>query len=60
MTVAIVLDVTVVRGLLLPAVMKLLGDRNWWAPPVLARLHDRLHLRHDAGGGERPLVGAAK
>jgi RND superfamily putative drug exporter len=60
MTVAIVLDVTIVRGLLLPAVMKLLGDRNWWAPPALARLHDRLHLRDDAGGEDRPLVGAAK
>jgi putative drug exporter of the RND superfamily len=60
MTVAIVLDVTIVRGLLLPAVMKLLGDRNWWAPPALARLHARLHLHDDAGGEDRPLVGAAK
>lgn len=32
MTVAIVLDVTVVRGLLLPAAMTLLGERNWWRP----------------------------
>jgi RND superfamily putative drug exporter len=32
MTVAVVLDVTVVRGLLLPAVMTLLGELNWWAP----------------------------
>ena len=30
MTVAILLDVTVVRGLLLPAAMTLLGERNWW------------------------------
>lgn len=30
MTVAILLDVTVVRGLLLPAAMTLLGQRNWW------------------------------
>jgi RND superfamily putative drug exporter len=30
MTVAVLLDVTVVRGLLLPATMSLLGDRNWW------------------------------
>jgi putative drug exporter of the RND superfamily len=60
MTVAIVLDVTIVRGLLLPAVMTLLGDRNWWAPPALARLYARLHLHDDAGGEDRPLVGAAK
>lgn len=32
MTVAIMLDVTVVRGLLLPAAMTLLGERNWWRP----------------------------
>ncbi|MEV4513223.1 MMPL family transporter [Dactylosporangium sp. NPDC049525] len=32
MTVAVLLDVTVVRGLLLPAVMSLLGPANWWRP----------------------------
>ncbi|WP_433385683.1 MMPL family transporter [Actinoplanes sp. CA-142083] len=41
MAVALLLDVTVVRGLLLPAVMTLLGDRNWWAPAPLHRLHGR-------------------
>ncbi|WP_238018232.1 MMPL family transporter [Dactylosporangium sp. AC04546] len=37
MAIAVILDVTVVRGLLLPAVMTLLGDLNWWAPRALAR-----------------------
>ena len=37
MAVAVVLDVTVVRGLLLPAVMTLLGDLNWWSPSLPAR-----------------------
>ncbi|MET7421190.1 MMPL family transporter [Dactylosporangium sp. NPDC005555] len=32
MTVAVLLDVTVVRGLLLPATMSLLGTANWWRP----------------------------
>ncbi|WP_205471073.1 MMPL family transporter [Nocardioides sp. SYSU D00038] len=32
MTVAILVDVTIVRGLLLPAAMTLLGERNWWWP----------------------------
>ncbi len=32
MAVAVTLDVTVVRGLLLPAVMSLLGELNWWSP----------------------------
>ena len=39
MTVAVLLDVTVVRGLLLPATMSLLGRWNWWRPgaPTFAR-----------------------
>jgi RND superfamily putative drug exporter len=41
MAVALLLDVTVVRGLLLPAVMSLLGEWNWWAPAPLRRLHER-------------------
>ncbi|WP_433788748.1 MMPL family transporter [Actinoplanes sp. CA-252034] len=38
MAVALLLDVTVIRGLLLPALMTLLGDWNWWAPAPLRRL----------------------
>jgi RND superfamily putative drug exporter len=34
---AILLDATVIRGLLVPALMKLMGDWNWWAPRVLQR-----------------------
>ena len=41
MVVAVILDVTVVRGLLLPALMSLLGDLNWWSPGPLRRLHLR-------------------
>ena len=41
MAVALLLDVTVVRGLLLPALMSLLGEWNWWAPKPLRRLHER-------------------
>ncbi|MGI5146420.1 MMPL family transporter [Plantactinospora sp. CA-294935] len=42
MAVAVLLDVTVVRGLLMPALMSLLGEWNWWAPAPLRRLHQRL------------------
>jgi putative drug exporter of the RND superfamily len=42
MIVAIVLDATVVRLLLVPATMTLLGRWNWWAPAPLRRLHQRL------------------
>jgi RND superfamily putative drug exporter len=37
MAVAVLLDVTVVRGLLLPAAMSLLGRRNWWRPSLPRR-----------------------
>ena len=37
MAVAVILDVTVVRGLLLPAIMTLLGQVNWWSPAWLRR-----------------------
>jgi RND superfamily putative drug exporter len=38
LAVAIFLDATLVRGLLLPAVMSLLGERNWYLPRWLDRL----------------------
>jgi uncharacterized membrane protein YdfJ with MMPL/SSD domain len=39
MVVAIALDVTIVRALLVPATMQLLGDWNWWAPRWLRASH---------------------
>lgn len=47
LTLAIVLDATVVRTLLVPATMKLMGDWNWWAPAPLRRFHQRFGL-HEA------------
>ncbi|MDQ2624134.1 MAG: MMPL family transporter, partial [Actinomycetota bacterium] len=64
---AVVMDATLVRGLLVPAVMRLAGEWNWWAPAPLRRLHERFGL-HEAqpaqldgerGGPTRELVGAA-
>src|SRR5580693_7200402 len=45
MIVALVVDATVVRVLLAPAVMRLLGPANWWAPKPLRRLYARYGLR---------------
>lgn len=42
--VAILLDATLIRGVLVPASMRLLGQRSWYAPPVLRRLHARIGL----------------
>jgi len=44
-TVAILLDATIVRALLVPAFMRIAGQANWWAPAPLRRLHARLGLR---------------
>ncbi|WP_340627899.1 MMPL family transporter [Streptomyces noursei] len=41
---AVLLDATLVRGVLVPAVMRLAGRANWWAPPPLRRLHRKLGL----------------
>ncbi|HEV2895403.1 MAG TPA: MMPL family transporter, partial [Actinomycetota bacterium] len=41
---AVLLDATVVRMLLVPATMKLMGRWNWWAPGLLRRLHRRVGL----------------
>jgi RND superfamily putative drug exporter len=43
LAVAVLIDATVIRALLLPAAMTLLGERNWWLPRVLDRL-PRLNL----------------
>ena len=44
-TVAILVDATIVRALLVPAFMRIAGGANWWAPAPLRRLHDRIGLR---------------
>src|ERR671932_2490196 len=44
LAIAVAVDATVVRCLLVPATMTLLGDANWWAPAALRRLYDRFGL----------------
>ncbi|GIJ57413.1 putative membrane protein [Virgisporangium aurantiacum] len=53
MAVALLLDVTVVRGLLLPALMSLLGEWNWWAPAPLRRLHEHWFVSRPEPSGAR-------
>jgi RND superfamily putative drug exporter len=65
---AVLIDATVVRMVLVPATMELLGDRNWWLPGWLDRLLPAIHVEghevtdeevrvHDAG--RRPAVPTA-
>ena len=56
---AVLLDATVVRMLLVPATMELLGDRNWWLPRWLDRLLPRIDVEgpaHEADIDEDPEV----
>ena len=41
LSLAVVMDATLIRGILVPAFMRLAGRANWWAPGPLRRLHDR-------------------
>src|SRR5262249_56096236 len=65
--IALLLDATVVRMFLVPAVMKLLGDDCWWAPRWMKRIQERLGLgetelpderKRPATGEEEALVPA--
>ena len=42
--VAVLIDATIIRALLVPSLMELLGKWNWWAPAPLRRLHARIGL----------------
>ena len=44
LTLAVIMDATIVRGILVPAFMRLAGRWNWWAPRPLAKLHARFGL----------------
>jgi RND superfamily putative drug exporter len=55
LAIAVLLDATIVRMLLVPATMELLGDRNWWIPKWLDRLLPNIdvegHAHHE---GDEP------
>ncbi|MEA2125761.1 MAG: hypothetical protein QOI80_2543, partial [Solirubrobacteraceae bacterium] len=48
MVAGVVIDTTIVRALLVPALMRLLGAYNWWAPRPLRRLHARIGVSESA------------
>jgi RND superfamily putative drug exporter len=50
LAVAIAIDATLIRALLVPALMKLMGEWNWYLPPWIARL---LHVSGDRPPGTR-------
>ncbi|MEY4452973.1 MAG: hypothetical protein RIT51_651, partial [Actinomycetota bacterium] len=42
---AILLDATIVRGLMVPALMRLFGEWNWWAPKWMKKIYNRFGLK---------------
>jgi RND superfamily putative drug exporter len=46
MAIAVFIDATIVRVLLVPATMRLMGRWNWWAPGILGRFADKLGFSH--------------
>ena len=59
LAVSVFLDATIVRTILVPATMRLLGDRNWWMPTWLNWLPDLRVEREPAGAHEASPAGAA-
>ena len=56
---AILMDATIIRGALLPAIMRLAGRANWWLPGPLASFHRRFGLHeHSEGPAARAADGA--
>jgi RND superfamily putative drug exporter len=55
LAVAVLLDATVVRMLLVPATMELLGDRNWWLPRWLDRLLPKIDVEGASAADETDL-----
>jgi uncharacterized membrane protein YdfJ with MMPL/SSD domain len=51
---AVLIDASLIRALLVPSLMELLGEWNWWAPKPLRRLHQRFGL---SDTGPEPVTG---
>ena len=60
MIIALLLDATVVRMLLVPAILKLLGEAAWWAPGPLRRLQQRAGLAEYAGEELFPTISVGR
>jgi RND superfamily putative drug exporter len=54
MIIALVVDATIIRVLLVPATMRLLGPVTWWAPRPLRRFYARYGIREDSGDAAQP------
>ena len=56
---AVLIDATIIRALLVPSLMEMLGKWNWWAPAPLRRLHERWGVS-ETGPTQPPVAGASE
>lgn len=53
---AVAIDASIVRALLVPSLMALLGDWNWWAPSWMRRIHARIGVREGKSAAGTPVA----
>ena len=53
---AVLIDATIIRALLVPSLMALFGDWNWWAPKPLRRLHQRIGFSESEAPPREPVA----
>ncbi|WP_092524107.1 MMPL family transporter [Actinopolyspora saharensis] len=57
---AIVIDAPVVRGIMVLAILRLMGDRSWWSPRALRKLYNKFGLSEGEPGQPGPQQEPAK
>ena len=57
LTLAVLIDATIVRGLQVPATMRLMGNWNWWTPHPIRAVVDRLGFSHSELPAPAPVAG---
>ena len=58
LTLAVIMDATLIRAVLVPAFMRLAGRANWWAPQWMRRIHDRFGIS-ESDSPRTPIGGPA-
>ena len=43
---ALIIDATIIRMLLVPSLVKLMGEANWWAPAWMKKVHEKAGMGH--------------
>lgn len=60
LAIAVLVDATLVRAVMVPATMRLLGGANWWLPRPLRWLHDRIGISEGGDDDEEPAADSGR